>query len=148
MRGGSRKPQVLACQGRPVCTGRTTDAWNFHVRAFGLEQARMNFLPEAERRQALFVMRDFARAKGVAGMESLKSLGGAVLNRVSSVAQKASETAGSLTQFVKDKAKQVLGEHKPAPAADLKERGSGALSLANTTTMRKAMELTTTPWCT
>lgn len=39
--------------------------WEFHVRAFGLEQARVNFLPEAQRRQALSAMWDFARSKGV-----------------------------------------------------------------------------------
>lgn len=38
--------------------------WEFHVRAFGLEMARVNFLPEAERRQALYAMWDHARDKG------------------------------------------------------------------------------------
>ncbi|MBS2034558.1 hypothetical protein JST97_06210 [bacterium] len=38
--------------------------WEFHVRAFGLEMARINFLPEKERRQALYEMWEHARDKG------------------------------------------------------------------------------------
>lgn len=38
--------------------------WEFHVRAFGPEMARINFLPEAERRQALYAMWEHAREKG------------------------------------------------------------------------------------
>lgn len=37
----------------------------FHVRAFGEELARINFLPEKRRRQAVAEMIDPARSKGV-----------------------------------------------------------------------------------
>ena len=37
----------------------------FHVRAFGEEMARINFLPEAERKRELGEMIDHARRKGV-----------------------------------------------------------------------------------
>jgi hypothetical protein len=39
--------------------------WSFHVRAFGEEMARVNFLPTAERKAYLRRMRDMARRKGV-----------------------------------------------------------------------------------
>jgi len=38
---------------------------DFHVRAFGEELARINFLPEKRRRQAVAEMIDHARCKGV-----------------------------------------------------------------------------------
>jgi hypothetical protein len=38
---------------------------DFHVRAFGEELARINFLPEKERKQAVAEMIDYARSKGV-----------------------------------------------------------------------------------
>jgi hypothetical protein len=38
---------------------------DFHIRAFGEELARINFLPEKERKQAVAEMIDFARSKGV-----------------------------------------------------------------------------------
>jgi hypothetical protein len=38
---------------------------DFHVRAFGEEMARINFLPEAERKRELGEMIDHARRKGV-----------------------------------------------------------------------------------
>jgi hypothetical protein len=37
----------------------------FHVRAFGEELARINFLPEKRRKAAVAEMIDHARAKGV-----------------------------------------------------------------------------------
>lgn len=37
----------------------------FHVRAFGEELARINFLPEKRRKRAVAEMIDHARAKGV-----------------------------------------------------------------------------------
>jgi len=37
----------------------------FHVRAFGEEMARINFLPERQRKQAVAEMIDHARRKGV-----------------------------------------------------------------------------------
>jgi len=37
----------------------------FHVRAFGEELARINFLPEKRRKQAVAEMIDYARSKGV-----------------------------------------------------------------------------------
>ena len=39
--------------------------YDFHVRAFGEEMARINFLPEAERKRELGEMIDHARRKGV-----------------------------------------------------------------------------------
>jgi len=44
--------------------------WNrimrdFHVRAFGEEMARINFLPEKRRKAAVAEMIDYARSKGV-----------------------------------------------------------------------------------
>ena len=39
--------------------------WNFHVRAFGEELARINFLPEKQRKKAVAEMIDHARRKGV-----------------------------------------------------------------------------------
>lgn len=39
--------------------------WEFHVRAFGEELARINFLPEKRRKQAVAEMIDHARKKGV-----------------------------------------------------------------------------------
>ncbi|MEO8351456.1 MAG: hypothetical protein ABI680_06975 [Chthoniobacteraceae bacterium] len=38
---------------------------DFHVRAFGEELARINFLPEKRRKQAVAEMIDHARRKGV-----------------------------------------------------------------------------------
>jgi len=38
---------------------------DFHIRAFGEELARINFLPEKRRKQAVAEMIDHARAKGV-----------------------------------------------------------------------------------
>jgi uncharacterized protein YbjQ (UPF0145 family) len=38
---------------------------DFHVRAFGEEIARINFLPEPARKQAVAEMIDHARSKGV-----------------------------------------------------------------------------------
>lgn len=38
---------------------------DFHVRAFGEELARINFLPEKERKQVVAEMIDYARSKGV-----------------------------------------------------------------------------------
>jgi hypothetical protein len=38
---------------------------DFHVRAFGEELARINFLPEKRRKQAVAEMIDYARSKGV-----------------------------------------------------------------------------------
>lgn len=38
---------------------------DFHVRAFGEELARINFLPEKQRKQAVAEMIDHARSKGV-----------------------------------------------------------------------------------
>ena len=37
----------------------------FHVRAFGEELARINFLPEKRRKAAVAEMIDYARSKGV-----------------------------------------------------------------------------------
>jgi len=37
----------------------------FHIRAFGEELARINFLPEKERKQAVAEMIDHARRQGV-----------------------------------------------------------------------------------
>lgn len=39
--------------------------YDFHVRAFGEEMARINFLPEKERKAAVAEMIDHARKKGV-----------------------------------------------------------------------------------
>lgn len=39
--------------------------YDFHVRAFGEEMARVNFLPPAERKAYLHDMLDHARSKGV-----------------------------------------------------------------------------------
>lgn len=39
--------------------------WDFHVRAFGEEMARINFLPEKRRKAAIAEMIDHARSKGV-----------------------------------------------------------------------------------
>ena len=39
--------------------------YDFHVRAFGEEMARVNFLPLAERKAYIAEMVDHARAKGV-----------------------------------------------------------------------------------
>ena len=39
--------------------------YDFHVRAFGEEMARINFLPEAERKREIGEMIDHARRKGV-----------------------------------------------------------------------------------
>lgn len=39
--------------------------WDFHVRAFGEEMARINFLPEKKRKAAVAEMIDYARRKGV-----------------------------------------------------------------------------------
>jgi len=39
--------------------------YDFHVRAFGEEMARINFLPEKERKAAVAEMIDHARSKGV-----------------------------------------------------------------------------------
>lgn len=39
--------------------------WDFHVRAFGEEMARINFLPEKQRKAAVAEMIDYARSKGV-----------------------------------------------------------------------------------
>jgi hypothetical protein len=38
---------------------------DFHVRAFGEEMARINFLPEKKRKAAVAEMIDHARSKGV-----------------------------------------------------------------------------------
>lgn len=38
---------------------------DFHVRAFGEEMARINFLPEKERKRAVAEMIDYARSQGV-----------------------------------------------------------------------------------
>ena len=38
---------------------------DFHVRAFGEEMARINFLPEKKRKAAVAEMIDYARSKGV-----------------------------------------------------------------------------------
>ncbi len=38
---------------------------DFHVRAFGEELARINFLPEKQRKAAVAEMIDHARSKGV-----------------------------------------------------------------------------------
>ena len=38
---------------------------DFHVRAFGEEMARINFLPEKQRKAAVAEMIDYARSKGV-----------------------------------------------------------------------------------
>ena len=38
---------------------------DFHVRAFGEEMARINFLPEKRRKAAIAEMIDYARSKGV-----------------------------------------------------------------------------------
>ena len=38
---------------------------DFHIRAFGEELARINFLPEKRRKQAVAEMIDHARSKGV-----------------------------------------------------------------------------------
>jgi hypothetical protein len=38
---------------------------DFHVRAFGEEMARINFLPEKQRKAAVAEMIDHARSKGV-----------------------------------------------------------------------------------
>ena len=39
--------------------------WDFHVRAFGEEMARINFLPVKKRKAAVAEMIDYARIKGV-----------------------------------------------------------------------------------
>jgi hypothetical protein len=39
--------------------------WDFHVRAFGEEMARINFLPGKRRKAAVAEMIDHARSKGV-----------------------------------------------------------------------------------
>lgn len=38
---------------------------DYHIRAFGEELARINFLPEAQRKQAVAEMIDHARCRGV-----------------------------------------------------------------------------------
>jgi|JI8StandDraft_1071087.scaffolds.fasta_scaffold164411_2 hypothetical protein len=38
---------------------------DFHIRAFGEEMARINFLPEKRRKAAVAEMIDYARSKGV-----------------------------------------------------------------------------------
>ena len=38
---------------------------DFHIRAFGEELARINFLPEKKRKAAVAEMIDYARSKGV-----------------------------------------------------------------------------------
>lgn len=38
---------------------------DFHIRAFGEELARINFMPEKRRKQAVAEMIDHARSKGV-----------------------------------------------------------------------------------
>ena len=38
---------------------------DFHIRAFGEELARINFLPEKRRKAAVAEMIDYARSKGV-----------------------------------------------------------------------------------
>lgn len=81
-------------------------------------------------------------------MDTLKSLGSAALNKVNTVSQKASETAGSVSQFVKEKANQVLGEQKPAAtttmaAGDNKEGGTGMVSLANQNQAEDAVKANT-----
>ncbi len=59
---------------RPKSSGKLTPAqrrylrkveYDFHVRAFGAEMARINFLPEAERKRELGEMIDHATRKGV-----------------------------------------------------------------------------------
>ena len=39
--------------------------WDLHVRAFGEEMARINFLPVKKRKAAVAEMIDYARSKGV-----------------------------------------------------------------------------------
>jgi hypothetical protein len=39
--------------------------WGFHVRAFGEEMARINFMPQKRRKAAVAEMIDYARSKGV-----------------------------------------------------------------------------------
>ena len=38
---------------------------DFHIREFGEQMARINFLPEKRRKQAVAEMIDYARSKGV-----------------------------------------------------------------------------------
>lgn len=40
-------------------------AYDFHVRAFGEEMARVNFLPLKQRKEYIHDMIDYARSKGV-----------------------------------------------------------------------------------
>lgn len=79
-------------------------------------------------------------------MDTLKSLGSAALNKVNSVGQKAGQAAGSVTQFVQQKADQVLGQQQLAPTtalSDKGEQGGGMVSLANSDQAEDAVKANT-----
>jgi hypothetical protein len=64
------KPASAAREDRLILTPAEKRRWRrieraFHVRAFGEEMARINFLPEPERKAAVAMMIDHARRKGV-----------------------------------------------------------------------------------
>ena len=48
--------------------------YRFHVRAFGEEMARVNFLPLEQRRQYLYDIMDHARRKGVKSDERARGV--------------------------------------------------------------------------
>lgn len=62
MNHGRRKPRWLTPSVRRYIRGV---AYDFHVRAFGEEMARVNFLPLEERKAYVRDMIDHARRKGV-----------------------------------------------------------------------------------
>jgi hypothetical protein len=57
----SERPALTAAQRRRL----RRIMRDFHIRAFGEELARINFLPEKERKQAVAEMIDYARRQGV-----------------------------------------------------------------------------------
>lgn len=65
-------------------------------------------------------------------MDTLKSLGGSALQKVSGLTQKTSQAASSVSQFVQEKANRVLGETtSPTLQLDRKEQGGGMVALAD-----------------
>lgn len=61
MSAGSPSPPITPAQKRRLHKIMR----DFHIRAFGEELARINFLPEKQRKQAVAEMIDHARSKGV-----------------------------------------------------------------------------------
>ena len=64
------KPTAASNEERRVLTPAEKRRWRkiereFHVRAFGEEMARINFLPEKKRKAAVAEMIDHARRNGV-----------------------------------------------------------------------------------